>query len=161
MIVVKQEQLDAMLAHAASTFPEECCGLLIGGFNEEKKIVRSTKQIQNTYEPSERYHRYTIDPRAYMETEIEAQNRGEEVVGIYHSHPNAPAKPSPFDQNYAWPTLSYIVIEVRDKKPIKAASWVLKDDRTDFTPEDLEIVSKERQEETAPSEQIVGGAQSE
>ncbi|HZW57377.1 MAG TPA: M67 family metallopeptidase [Nitrososphaerales archaeon] len=153
MIFIDQILLDSMFSHAVSTFPEECCGLMIGGFGEDasNKKVSSIKQIKNTYEQSERYHRYTIDPKEYMETEIEVQNRGEEIVGIYHSHPNAPAKPSKFDQGYAWPTLSYIVIEVRDRKPINVTSWILKEDRSEFLPEDLKIVggSSNRQKDSS------------
>ncbi|MHB8565865.1 MAG: M67 family metallopeptidase [Nitrososphaerales archaeon] len=143
-IVLEQYMLDAMFSHARSTFPEECCGLMFGSFQEgiSLKKVASSKRMENVFESKERFHRYTIDPKEFMAAEIEAQKRGEEVVGIYHSHPNAPAKPSLFDQNHAWPTLSYIVIEVREAKPVKAASWILKDDRSEFLQEELTVSKK-------------------
>ena len=99
-----------------------------------KKIV-STRAVANVFEKSERYHRYTIDPKEYISIESEAEESGKEVVGIYHSHPNAPARPSQYDQNHAWPTFSYVVIEVREGKPIGVASWRLKDDRSSFLEE--------------------------
>ena len=70
-----------------------------------------------------------------MEVDIDAEARGLEIVGIFHSHPNAPAKPSQYDVSHAWPSLSYVVIEVRAAKPVEMKSWVLKDDRTEFVQE--------------------------
>jgi len=150
-IVLDRQMLSEMHTHAASTYPEECCGLMLGHFDGQgaKKRVLRLKRMKNTFEPSERYHRYTIDPKEFLLTESEAQSNGEEIVGIYHSHPNAPAKPSLFDQNHAWPILSYIVIEVRDGKPLMTASWVLKDDRSEFLQEEMQVlaVTDKRREE--------------
>ena len=142
-LIINHGLLEDIYSHASSTFPEECCGLLIGTFedNNATKKPSRTKAMKNVFESGERHHRYTIDPKEYMTCEIEAEKMGEEIVGIYHSHPNAPAKPSLFDQNHAWPTLSYLVVEVREKKPINVASWILKDDRSEFVQEEL-IVNK-------------------
>src|SRR5208283_5148839 len=140
-IVLDQKLLDTMLSHASSAYPEECCGLLIGEFHEGAavKSVASARAVVNVFEKSERYHRYTIDPKEYISIENEAEKSGKEVVGIYHSHPNAPPRPSQYDQYYAWPTLSYVVIEVRERKPIGVASWRLKDDRSSFLEEQLTV----------------------
>ena len=138
-IVVNQQMLDEMHAHAASTYPEECCGLMLGLLDGGIKRVVDLRRMKNAFEPSERYHRYTIDPREFLTAEGEAEKKGEEIVGIYHSHPNAPAKPSLFDQDHAWPTLSYIVMEVRQRKVAQTASWVLKEDRSEFLPEEMVI----------------------
>jgi len=136
--------MDGMRAHAASTFPEECCGLLLGRFDDEArtKQVTETRVMGNVFRKEERYHRYTIDPKEFLVAETEAESRGLDVVGIYHSHPNAPAQPSSFDRDHAWPTLSYVVMEVRDGKPVEAKSWVLKEDRSEFQPEDMTIREK-------------------
>jgi len=143
-IILDQKMLETIYSHASSTYPEECCGLLFGGFEQGvsvKKVLDSRRMV-NVFEPSERYHRYTIDPREFMKAESEVQKAGQEVVGIYHSHPNAPAKPSLFDQNHAWPTLSYVVVEVRQAKPVNVASWILKEDRTEFIREEMEVIPK-------------------
>ncbi|HVB12906.1 MAG TPA: M67 family metallopeptidase [Nitrososphaerales archaeon] len=142
-IILDQQMLREMQSHATSTYPEECCGLLIGKFegNLSRKLVSRTKRMENVFEKPERYHRYTIDPLKYMDAENEATSSGEDVIGIYHSHPNAPAKPSLFDISYAWPSLSYIVVEVRDSVPVETKSWILRDDRTEFIQENMEIQS--------------------
>ena len=143
-VMLDHQVLREMQSHATSTYPEECCGLLIGKFegNLSRKLVSRIKRMDNVFEKRERYHRYRIDPLKYMDAENEATSSGEDVIGIYHSHPNAPAKPSLFDKSYAWPSLSYIVIEVRDSVPVETKSWILKDDRTEFIQENMEIQSE-------------------
>jgi proteasome lid subunit RPN8/RPN11 len=141
-VIIGKSIVDSIYSHASSSFPEECCGLLLGAFEEgvSVKKVYSSMQMDNVFEEKERYHRYTIDPKKFLTAEIEAQKRGEEVVGIYHSHPNAPARPSQYDQNHAWPTLSYIVVEVREAKPLNVASWILKGDRSEFIREEIQVI---------------------
>ena len=140
-IILDQRVILEMHSHASSTYPEECCGLLLGKFEDgsTRKLVNGSKRMENVFEKEERYYRYTIDPMKYMDAENEAASMNEEIVGIYHSHPNSPAKPSLFDMNHAWPSLSYVIVEVREAKPVNTKSWILKEDRTDFLPEDMKI----------------------
>jgi proteasome lid subunit RPN8/RPN11 len=150
-IVLDQQMFAEMHSHAASTYPEECCGLMFGRLSFEngsdknggaiKKVLR-LRRMKNAFDPKERYHRYTIDPKEFLEAEKDADDKGDEIVGIYHSHPNAQARPSAFDRDHAWPTLSYVVIEVRESKALETRSWVLKDDRSEFLPEEIEISVK-------------------
>jgi proteasome lid subunit RPN8/RPN11 len=150
-IVLDQQLLKDMQSHAVSTYPEECCGLMFGILDVDergsknsvtKKVLR-LQRMKNVFDSKERYHRYTIDSKEFLKAEKEAHDNEEEIVGVYHSHPNAPAKPSAFDLDHAWPTLSYVVIEVRDRKILETKSWVLKDDRNEFLPEEIEILAKE------------------
>ena len=138
-IILDQRVILEMHSHASSTFPEECCGLLLGKFEDDsnRKLVRGSKRMDNVFEKEERYHRYAIDPMDYMDVENEAVAMNEEIVGIYHSHPNAAARPSLFDLNFAWPSLSYVVVEVREAKPVTTKSWILNEGRTDFILEDM------------------------
>jgi proteasome lid subunit RPN8/RPN11 len=141
-ITIPRRVLDSIESHAISTYPEECCGLLFGDFgsrNSSKSVARS-RRMRNAFEPSERYHRYTIDPREFLDAEKEAEANNEEIVGIYHSHPNARAAPSQFDKAHAWPMLSYLIVEVVGGKPVDFKSWVLSDDQGSFKEEQLNIV---------------------
>jgi proteasome lid subunit RPN8/RPN11 len=143
-IVLDQQMFEEMRAHAVSTYPEECCGLMFGSLSNDggqKKVTR-LRRMKNAFESSERYHRYTIDPKEFLNAEKEADEKGDEIIGIYHSHPNSSPRPSEFDRGHAWPTLSYIVIEVGEQKAGETKSWILKDDRSKFLPEDLQIVPK-------------------
>ncbi len=143
LIGLAQQMLGEIHSHAVSTYPEECCGLMFrssSNGDEGMKKVQRLERMKNAYEPSERYHRYTIDPKEFLEAEKRAEERGEEIVGIYHSHPNAPAKPSEFDRNHAWPNLSYIVVEVRNGQVLETKSWILREDRSEFLPEEMQIL---------------------
>jgi proteasome lid subunit RPN8/RPN11 len=143
-VVVSSEILSEIEAHASDTYPEECCGLLLGKFEKDSKlkVADRSKRMENVFLKEERFHRYTIDPKEFLTAESEAEKTGLEIVGIYHSHPNAPAKPSEFDTKHAWPTLSYVVVSVRDSRPEQMRSWVLKDDRSEFEPEELMEIKK-------------------
>lgn len=141
-ITLNQQMIDEMHSEAVSTYPEECCGLMFGKFEDGIKMVSRVKGMRNDYRPSERYHRYTIDPKDFLAAEKEADLLGEDIVGIYHSHPNAPPKPSEFDRNHAWPSLSYIVMEVRERKVLNTFSWTLKEDRSEFIQEKMQVMVK-------------------
>jgi proteasome lid subunit RPN8/RPN11 len=140
-VKVPVQILSDMQAHASSTYPEECCGLMLGTFENGimEKIVRKSIRMDNVFVKEERFHRYTIDPKEFLLAESDAEKQGLEIVGIYHSHPNAPAKPSEFDTRHAWPTMSYVVMSVRNAQTEDTKSWVLKDDRTGFVSEELSI----------------------
>jgi proteasome lid subunit RPN8/RPN11 len=72
------------------------------------------------------------------DAEKAAREKGIDVVGWYHSHPDHPAAPSQYDQDHAWPWYSYIIVSVANGKPQDMTSWRLTDDRSRFTREDLE-----------------------
>ena len=139
MVILTEEIISQMHTHASSTYPEECCGLLLGNFENQSKTKRviEARRMSNVFPKEERYHRYTIDPKEFLVAEEDAESRGLEVVGIYHSHPNAPARPSKFDTDFAWPTLSYVIMEVANSKLVETRSWLLKEDRSEFAPEAL------------------------
>jgi proteasome lid subunit RPN8/RPN11 len=61
------------------------------------------------------------------------------MIGIYHSHPNAPARPSQFDLDHAWPLYSYVIVSVLDGASDAMTSWLLKDDRSAFDEETIRI----------------------
>ena len=63
-----------------------------------------------------------------------------ELIGWYHSHPDAPARPSEFDREHAWPWYSYIIVSVQKGEPRDTTSWRLHDDRAAYDPEEIEIV---------------------
>ena len=78
-----------------------------------------------------------------MRGEKTARNKGLDVVGFYHSHPNAPARPSQYDLDHAWPFYSYVIVSVKDKSAAQMTSWQLKEDRSAFDPQDIEVTTNE------------------
>jgi proteasome lid subunit RPN8/RPN11 len=64
------------------------------------------------------------------------------VLGFYHSHPDHPAAPSPFDTEHAWPWYSYLIVRVDRGSAVEATSWQLATDRSAMLPESLDVFSE-------------------
>ena len=86
------------------------------------------------------HNRYLIDPLIYLMIERDADERKLQVLGIYHSHPDVAAKPSKFDLDHAWPDFSYLIVSVCKGKAVESNSWKLRDDRSAFDQEAVEIL---------------------
>ena len=72
-----------------------------------------------------------------MRGEKFAAEKGLEVVGFYHSHPDHPAVPSQYDLDHAWPLYSYIVVSVRTGHGEDLRSWEMHSDRSRFDEEEI------------------------
>jgi len=125
-------------AHARESYPEECCGFLIGRKDGDARLVELSRRTPNVH-PDGRGTRYTIDNRAILAVEREFR-RETRLVGIYHSHPDYPAKPSAFDAERAWPWYAYVVLAVVRGEPGDATAWAFDEDRREFRAAALEIV---------------------
>ncbi len=88
--------------------------------------------MENTWDAEERRRRFLITPGEYMRVEREADELGLSLIGFYHSHPNAEARPSEFDREHAWPWFVYPIVEVRDGKATRMRAWQLQDDRSGY-----------------------------
>ena len=126
--------------HAEREYPRECCGLLVGRIADEgrTRIIQATYPVANIFaEEGERHHRMAIEPLEYARAERRYAAEGLGVVGNYHSHPEHPAVPSQFDLEHLapWPTMSYVVVSVREGKAVDLRSWELEADRSRFNEE--------------------------
>jgi proteasome lid subunit RPN8/RPN11 len=135
---ISQALLEVCKKHAEKAYPNECCGILIGK-NERDAAVSEAISADNQRTDSAR-NRYLIDPREYLRLERETDARGLRILGIYHSHPDVAAQPSAFDQENAWPFFSYLIISVVKGRAVEWRSWKLRDDRSGFDEEKIEIL---------------------
>ncbi len=119
-------------AHGVETYPNECCGALIG----REGLVSATYALPNTTEEGPR-RRFLVRPQDYREAERRASEAGGELLGFYHSHPDHPARPSQYDLDHAWPFFSYVIVSVRAGVSEEMTSWRLQEDRSAFDQEDL------------------------
>lgn len=122
--------------HAKETYPEECSGVMVGMNTAEMKVVVDVWRAENTHE-EERSRRFLIDEREYMTFEERALERDLDILGIYHSHPDHPAKPSEYDREHAWPGWSYVIASVSGENVEEMRSWVLKNDRSGYDEEPI------------------------
>jgi proteasome lid subunit RPN8/RPN11 len=137
MITIANEQLKEIREHGVCDHPYECCGLLLGRFTAEGKIVKETYPISNAREESAKRNRFLITPEELMRGERYARGRDLEVVGFYHSHPDCPAVPSQYDLEHAWPTYSYIIVSTTATEAKDLFSWEQEPDRSRFNPEEI------------------------
>ena len=126
--------LDAIRMHGRATYPNECCGALLGRGGS----VTAVHALPNSTEEGPR-RRFLVRPSDYMAAEREASSHGLELVGFYHSHPDHPARPSQYDLDHAWPSFSYVILSVMKREPAATTSWRLRPDRSGFEEETLEV----------------------
>jgi proteasome lid subunit RPN8/RPN11 len=123
-------------AHAKSTYPEECCGLLIA--NPGGKDVVDSVKMRNAFS-GPKHDRYHIDPLELFKADRAAAKRGLTIAGIYHSHPDYPATLSKFDIEHSFPWYSYVVVSVPKGEAGDTRSWGPSQDKATVSEEEIEI----------------------
>jgi len=126
MLKFKKSDYEAIRLHGEETYPHECCGVLLGGFEDDgTRTVTSTARAGNTRTDSA-HNRYNIDPRELVRIQREARDRGEDILGFYHSHPDHPAHWSSTDLAEAhWFGCSYVITSVEKGKAVLTNSFEL------------------------------------
>ncbi len=105
-------------------YPEEICGLLVGRTTGEGFDVVRAVQARNI-EMSRKLDRFVLAPDDWLATENRARAEGLEIVGIWHSHPDHPAKPSQTDLEAAWEGYAYLIVSVTSRGIADVRSWQL------------------------------------
>jgi len=134
---IAAELLRAIERHGEAAYPEEGCGILLGRAGDGRKVVVEILPVENRREDAARHNRYLIPPEAVLAGEQAAAQKGLDVVGFFHSHPDHPAQPSAFDRDHAWPWYSYLITAINAGRAAGTRSWRLLDDRSRFVEEEL------------------------
>ena len=108
-----------MMRAAAAAYPEEACGLLVGRRIGGRILATSVTVSPNVAPPAERSRRFVVDPLHLMSTETQADADGLELVGSWHSHPDAPAIPSEADIESLWPSSVQAIVSVTGGEPCR------------------------------------------
>ncbi len=135
------QQLQAQLGrYGAQVYPYEGCGLLLGHAQTGVNVVEALYPVPNRWAAREEQRvRFQIAPEDLLAAELRAAERGLDVVGVFHSHPDHPAEASPRDLAWAgWIGYSYVITEVRWGRPVISRSWQLLPDRSGFVEEPIE-----------------------
>ncbi len=111
---------DEIIAHAREGKPEEICGILRGRGKEAFELFRAENVA------TERIENYDVDPKALM-LQFAFEDAGDEMMGIYHSHPVSVAWPSATDAwNAHYPESYYFICSLEyDDAPILRAFRML------------------------------------
>jgi proteasome lid subunit RPN8/RPN11 len=126
MLKVQRKDYEALRQHGEQTYPHECCGVLLGQLYENGvRAVTSIARAGNTRTDSA-HNRYNIDPRELIRIQREGRERGEDIIGFYHSHPDHPAQWSQTDLAEAhWFGCSYVITSVEKGKAALTNSFEL------------------------------------
>ena len=105
---VPAELLHELFQHALETDPEECCGLVLSrGGERYGRAVRCRNEMTRLHQedpqayPRDGYSAYHMNPRDVLEVQREAEESGERVTAVYHSHVGAGSYLSRMDIDYA------------------------------------------------------------
>jgi proteasome lid subunit RPN8/RPN11 len=103
-----------MVAHALDGLPNEACGLLAGTPGHSKAHV-----VYPCHNAAESSRIYTVDPLDHLKADRDAESRGMEIIGVYHSHTHTDAYPSPTDVKQAPdPSWHYVIVSLKDPEPV-------------------------------------------
>ena len=142
MLKLARSHYDALRQHGEETYPHECCGVLLGRVDDDARVVTSIARCGNTRDDSPQ-NRYNIDPKELIRIQREARERGEDIVGFYHSHPDHPPRWSPTDLAEAhWFGCSYVITSVEKGKAAVTNSFELtgsEEDDKQFVGEKVEV----------------------
>jgi proteasome lid subunit RPN8/RPN11 len=145
-------QLQLLTTHATRTYPEECCGLLLGVHDRPHKQVLKIWETLNAWTPevgaelnriiakqgTGKRDRFWIDPQELMNAQRYARDHQMNIIGIYHSHPDHPAIPSESDRLLAWSGYSYLILSVQAGIVADHRSWTLNETQQ-FQPEEITV----------------------
>lgn len=112
MLLLPRHVHAELVAHAYDALPLEACGLLTGIGDRATRYVRCDNVARSAKV-------YELDPRQHLRAEREAEDRGEEVIGVVHSHTHTDPYPSPTDVGAAPdPGWHYVIVSLRDEAPM-------------------------------------------
>ncbi len=114
----------AIEQHGQASYPLEACGLLIGRLGEHGWQISQARAVANL-NTDRASDRFALDPQGYQQIDQELRHTDDEIIGIYHSHPDCPAWPSPTDLESAWPDFVYLIVSIQQAKADSMQAWSL------------------------------------
>jgi proteasome lid subunit RPN8/RPN11 len=111
-----------MVAHAREDLPNECCGMVGGSDGEATEVVRVANSAASPL-------RYEMDPQGQYNALKSIEDKGADLLAIYHSHTKSAAYPSQTDVNQAvaWPEQIYVIVSLADEEAPDVKAFLLKD----------------------------------
>ena len=103
-LTIPAARYDEMLAHCRQAYPKEACGYVAG------RAAGAAEQVYPMRNVEDSAIGYAMDPQEQLQVEKLMRQRGQRLVGIYHSHTASDAHPSPVDVGLAIsPDVSYVL----------------------------------------------------
>ncbi len=134
---ISESCLTQMCEQAEAGYPLEICGLLIGQLKKDGWHIDHIRAVRNLNQ-ERAADRFQLDPAAYQAIDRELRGSGNEIIGVYHSHPDCPAKPSPTDLESAWEGFAYPIISVCEGSLNHIRCWCINEAGEKFQSVDIE-----------------------
>ncbi len=93
MLRIPKDVMSAIHEHMEETYPHECCGLIIGALSGQARVAATSRRCGNLNK-ERAVDRYELDPKDMLAAQKEFQDGPLDIIGIYHSHPDHPSRPS-------------------------------------------------------------------
>lgn len=139
-MITTEPVLEHIRRHGADAYPEEGCGFLLGTVTDDGENRVTALHRATNRRTERRTRRYELTADDYRDADEAAQEQGLDVVGVYHSHPDHPARPSETDLEEAtFPGYTYVIVAVHDGTPGEVTAWTLAPDRSQFRREAITV----------------------
>ena len=115
-VMIRKQDVEAMILYARGQLPNEACGLLGGRDQGEERIIEKVYYLTNIDASNEHF---SLDPKEQLQAVKDMRGRGWKPVGNWHSHPESPSRPSGEDKRLAYdPKASYLILSLMDAEPV-------------------------------------------
>jgi proteasome lid subunit RPN8/RPN11 len=136
VIEIDEKPWQTMVLHAERTYPNECCGVMLGRIEGESKFVTEALALENAF-AGQQGERYEVRPEDLLQAERNARDHGLDLIGIFHSHPDCDAYFSETDLKNSCPWYSFVVLSVNNGKFDHANSFIPDVEQTQADKEEL------------------------
>jgi [CysO sulfur-carrier protein]-S-L-cysteine hydrolase len=117
-----ESQYATIVGNCYDGLPDEACGLLIGPLGGDGSPTGAITEARPCRNADASARTYTVDPRDILAAGRAAEARGDEIVGVWHSHTHSDPYPSPTDVRAAVdPMWWYVIVSLRDEAPMLRA----------------------------------------
>lgn len=111
-VYIPLPMLTAMVEHSRRAYPNEACGIVSGRGSRALKFYPTENAEQSPY-------LYSIPPEDIFRIKKEIAAAGQELLGIFHSHPASEAYPSHVDIKQAYyPEAVYLIASLAVDPPV-------------------------------------------
>lgn len=138
MIHLPRRALARIEADSVASYPDECCGFLVG--RDDGARIDVSRPVASPNLAADPRHAFEIDPQLWLDLRRDLADGPERLVGIYHSHPDGPAAPSPRDQAAAWHEgFAWLIVALRDGAVVEVKAWRYESPASGFRPMELRL----------------------
>lgn len=134
------------LEHTATTaYPFEACGLLGGSVTPTRRVTQIYPLENVRKRGGGGHYEFEFDAQQVYQATQMAFKAGLDIVGIFHSHPDHPARPSQTDVSQ--PMLAQwtnLIIAVQGGQVKETKAWMREDEHASFVEQPVKVLEPDQ-----------------